>query len=393
MPNNQQRYILSGMKILINREWIKDQALIIEDKKIKALIPHEMISHHMPAIHKKFPANFYLAPGMIDLHIHGAHGHDVMDGSVEALNKISHALASEGVTGFLATTMTATNEKISDVLKIIPAAMRDCTGAEVLGVHLEGPFIAKLKAGAQLADATLDPDIKLVNHWQSISEKAIKLITLAPELKHAEEFIHQIRKLNIVASIGHTHATYAETQAAIAAGCTHATHLFNAMSGLQQRAPGAVGALLLSEKITAELIVDGIHLHPAIVEIALRLKGVERLVLVSDAMRAKCMNDGVYDLGGQEVVVANGKAVLKDGTLAGSTLKLSQAVKNMAAETHCNLIDAIEMATFNPARVLKLDDRKGSIAVGKDADLFVMSHELDVVYTMRGGKEVFVTTN
>jgi N-acetylglucosamine-6-phosphate deacetylase len=217
----------------------------------------------------------------------------------------------------------------------------------------------------------------------------IKLVTLAPELPGALPLIKALRDRHIIVSAGHTNATYAEMVAAIRAGCSQATHLFNAMRGLHQREPGAVGALLLSHDVMAELIVDGLHLHPAIVELALRLKGKEKLLLVTDAMRAKCCDDGEYDLGGQTVMVRAGKAKLSDGTLAGSTLRMPQALKNMVQFTSCSLADAVSMAATNPAHVLGLSDRKGTIAVGKDADLVVLNAALDVAFTMREGREVF----
>jgi len=383
------RSIYSGMQILINQEWVKNQAVIVENSKIKAIIPAEMIAHHLPAKHYKYPENYYLVPGFIDLHIHGARGHDVMDASEEALKNISHALAEEGVTGFLATTMTADNAKIEEVLQVIAKAQPLQHGAAILGVHLEGPFIAKTKMGAQLGEKCQLPNENLIRSWQKLSQGAIKIVTLAPELPGIIPFIKTLRELSIIASIGHTDATYHETREAIAAGCTQATHIFNAMSGLFQREPGAVGALLLAEEITAELIADGVHLHPAILQLVLRLKGKERLLLVTDAMRAKCMGNGQYELGGQVVTVAENRAELTNGTLAGSLLRIPEAIKNMVKLAHCKLEDAVLMATRNPARALGLETIKGSISVGKDADLVVLNEELNVILTLREGQEIF----
>jgi N-acetylglucosamine-6-phosphate deacetylase len=387
--NQTNHCIFSGMQILVNHHWERNQAVVVADGRIKSIIPEEMISHHLPAKHYAFPANYYLVPGFIDLHIHGAHGHDVMDGSEEALHKISHALAEEGVTGFLATTMTADNDYIENILKIIASIKPDSTSAKILGAHLEGPFIAKEKMGAQMGEKIQLPDVSLMKHWQKVAQGTIKIVTLAPELPGAIPLIKALRDMGIVASVGHTNATYDETCAAIAAGCTHATHLFNAMRGLHQREPGAVGALLLSEEVIAELIADGVHLHPAILQLILRLKGKDRLVLITDAMRAKCMGNGQYELGGQPVFVQDNLAKLSDGTLAGSVLRLPEAIKNMVKFSECSLADAIYMAATNPARVLGLEGSKGSIAVGKDADLVVMDAELGVQFTMREGREVF----
>lgn len=384
-----KRCIFSGMQIFIDKKWVPDHAVVVEGSTIKAIIPVAMSKHHLPAEHHEFPADYYLTPGFIDVHIHGAYGHDVMDGTQDALIAISHALAAEGVTGFLATTMTADDERIETVLKVIAEMLPNSQGAAILGVHLEGPFIAKDKMGAQCKGRERLPDTALMQHWQKCAQGAIKWVTLAPELPNALELIKLLREMHVIASVGHTNATYAETRAAIKAGCSQATHLFNAMRGIHQREPGAVGALLLSDEVIAELIVDDIHLHPAIVELAWQLKGKDRLLLVTDAMRAKCLGDGEYDLGGQRVDVRAGRATLADGTLAGSLLRMPQALKNMVQFSHCTLADAISMVTENPARILKLDARKGAISVGQDADLVVMNASLDVALTMREGRVVF----
>lgn len=383
------RQIFIGMQILEGQQWQTQKALIVEQGVIKAIIPAAMIQHHMPATVHEYSQDYYLIPGLIDLHVHGANNHDVMDATPEALQAISQALAAEGVTGYLATTMTATNEKIDTVLKVIHAGMKDKSGAAILGAHLEGPFIAKDKTGAQREELTQNPNIALLQHWHTLSKNSIKIVTLAPELPGAIDFIHACRTMEIIASVGHTNATYAETDAAIRAGCSQATHLYNAMRSMHQREPGATGALLLSDKIIAELIVDGVHVHPAMVDLAWRMKGKDRLLLVSDAMRAKCMSDGRYELGGQTVEVLSGKATLADGTLAGSTLRLPEAIKNMMTFTHCTFAQAIQLAAQNPASVLSISDRKGSIEVGKDADIVIMDADYQVQLTLREGNSIF----
>lgn len=387
-----KQFLLVGMQMLIGDEWLENHAILTEGSKIKKIISKAMINDYPSIPRYEFPAHYYLLPGLIDLHIHGADGSDVMDGSKESLTTICSALAKEGVTGFLATTMTAENTHIESVLQTISEAMQSKEGAAILGVHLEGPFIASEKKGAQLVGQTRMPNSDLIKHWQKLAKGAIKLITLAPELEGSLALIQTLRDMGIVVSVGHTNATFAETEVAIKAGCTHATHLFNAMRGIHQREPGAVGALLLSNQVTAELIVDGLHLHPAIVEMALKLKEKNKLILVTDAMRAKCLGEGEYDLGGQTVVVREGKAALLDGTLAGSTLSMPKAIKNMVQFTQCSLADAIRFATYNPAMVLGLQDCKGTIEVGKDADLVVMNPAFEVVLTICEGKVVYQIT-
>jgi N-acetylglucosamine-6-phosphate deacetylase len=337
-----------------------------------------------------FPANYHLVPGFIDLHTHGANGADVMDATPDALATISKTLAAEGTTAFLATTMTASVKQIDSALKNIHAFMQaSAPGAAILGVHLEGPFLAATKMGAQQPDNLCLPDVKMMAHWNTVSGNTIRLVTLAPELAGSDALIKFLRKQNIIASIGHTNATFAEANSAIAAGCTHATHLFNAMRGIMQREPGTVTAALLAPEVMAELIVDGVHLHPAIVKLALATKGKDKIVLITDAMRAKCLADGCYDLGGQMTAVKAGQVQLADGTLAGSVLQMSSALQNVMRFTDCSLADALLMAATNPARQLGLAKRKGCIAEGMDADLVVLDDKLQVVLTICGGRIVF----
>lgn len=385
--SEMERVIFSGMAILNEGNWLRDHAVVTQSGIIQAIIPTEMMLHHFPAKHLHFAADHYLVPGFIDLHIHGAEAADVMDASEEAFVTIAKALAAEGVTGFLATTMTAPRSQIEAVLNLIPKAKQNKDGAAILGVHLEGPFIAKM--GAQNSMHQLMPDPALIRSWQLLSGNNIKIVTLAPELTEALAFIQTLKHLNIIAAIGHTDATYMQTCAALSAGASYATHLFNAMRGISQREPGATTALLLAEKIATELIVDGIHLHAAIVELCLRMKGKESLLLVSDAMRAKCLGEGQFELGGQQVHVAQGRATLADGTLAGTILTIPQAIQNMIAFTHCTLADAVQMASENPARILQLETKKGCISKDKDADLVVLDANYNVKLTMREGNVIF----
>ena len=340
----------------------------------------------------QFPADYHVVPGFIDMHVHGAAGHDVMDADVKALHAISHALAAEGTTAFLATTMTADVADIERALlavnHFVKAPDKD-KGAAILGLHLEGPFLASSKMGAQRGDKIIPPNVELVQHWQSLSGDLIKLITLAPEQSECLALIRSLVQQKIIPSMGHTNATYAEAMAAIDAGCRHATHLFNAMRGMHQREPGAVTAALLSSDVMVELILDGVHLHPAIAELTGRLKGWDKIVLITDAMRAKCLADGCYDLGGQSVYVKEGQAQLADGTLAGSVLKMSSALQNVMKFTGCALTDALKMTSANAAQALGIFDSKGSIRVGKDADLVVLDAELQVVMTICEGRIVF----
>ncbi|MHB1946820.1 MAG: N-acetylglucosamine-6-phosphate deacetylase [Gammaproteobacteria bacterium] len=385
--------ILANLQIHAEHKELNRACVVIRDDKIIAIETDlkTTLTKFQPAEVIEFPESYHLVPGFIDLHTHGANGSDVMDATQDALINICKTLAREGTTGFLATTMTASSEAIEKALANVREVMQisQNVGASILGVHLEGPFISAKKIGAQCANEILSPTVASIQRWQKVSGNAIKLLTLAPELENSREVIRYLKQNNIIASMGHTHASYAESMIAIEEGCSHATHLFNAMRGIHQREPGIVTAALLSEKVIAELIVDGVHLHPAIVELAFKLKGKDKIVLITDAMRAKCLHDGVYELGGQSVVVKNKVASLEDGTLAGSVLTMNSALQNVLAFTGCSLADAIKMAAENPARELGIFSKKGSIALNKDADLVVLDDKLKVVLTLCGGNIVY----
>jgi N-acetylglucosamine-6-phosphate deacetylase len=329
-------------------------------------------------------------PGMIDLHIHGTTGHDVMDGEIEALKTMSQALPQEGTTSFLATTITQSDGEISKALRNVAKYMKGYQNSgqsEILGVHLEGPFINPKMAGAQPEDYILSPNISLFEKWQQLAEGNIKQVTMAPEQEGGMELVRHLKQSGVIVSIGHSNATYIEVKEAISAGATQVTHLFNQMRGLHHREPGVAGAALLLPELYAELIVDGIHVCPEMVHLAFNNKTSEKLILITDSIRAKCLKNGHYDLGGQTVIVKEGRAELTNGTLAGSVLKLSHAMKNMLAYVKdCSLQDIIKMTAYNPAKQLNMLDRKGSIRKGKDADLVVLGKEHEVIMTFCRGK-------
>lgn len=327
-------------------------------------------------------------PGLIDIHIHGTAGADVMDGEITALETIVQALPQEGTTSFLATTMTQSDATISKALKNAGRFINNGQKpgqSEVLGVHLEGPFVNPSMAGAQPVDFIIPPEIPLFEKWQKLAEGTIKLVTMAPEQKGGLELIRFLKENDVVISIGHSDAKFADVKKAMEVGATQVTHLFNQMKGLHHREPGVVGAAFLLDELYAELIVDGIHVCPEMIQLAYHNKKSEKLILITDSMRAKCLKNGHYDLGGQLVTVKDGTAVLQNGTLAGSVLKLSDAMKNMLHYCDCTLNDVIKMASTNPAKQLHISDRKGSIAVGKDADLVVLNENNDVWMTFCRG--------
>ena len=305
---------------------------------------------------KQYPEHYHIIPGMIDMHVHGSHGADVMDATPEALQTIADALLKQGTTAFLPTTMTAIPEKIEQALiNVAEFSAKQTQGAKVLGVHLEGPFISEEFTGAQRRDLIMSPDITLFKHWQSVSNNIIKMVTIAPELRNAIEFIDYLKSQNIIASFGHSAADYRQTDQAIDAGITHATHLFNAMRGIHHRKPGAVTALLLRKEVYTEIIADGRHLTPSIIDLSYQMKTADRLVLVTDATRAQCMPEGQYDLGGQKIIVQDKSVRLQDGTLAGSIVTLAEAMQNVMAATNCSINDLVKMTSCNPAQELNIN--------------------------------------
>lgn len=366
---------ITGPKIYSEHRWYNDHALIIVDGKISEITPHPVADEY-----REFPQDTYLIPGMIDMHIHGAKGADTMDATPEALQTLTHALPFEGTTSFLTSTMTASIAEIEAALTNV-AAFKNDSGAEILGIHLEGPFISAECAGAQRRELVRDPDVALFEKWLHLSKNMIKMVTLAPELKNAEHFIQCLMQHNIIGAIGHSHADYETTLRAIELGCHHATHLFNAMGRFHYRDPSTTGALLFSKSVTAELIADLHHVHADVLKFVYEFKKNHHTILITDAMRAKCCTEGEFDLGGQTVRVTDQQARLSDGTLAGSILKMNQAAKNMWHATGCNLEDIVQMTSLNQAQLLKIDDRKGDLSCGKDADFVIIDSLFNVKTT------------
>ncbi|TCS95047.1 N-acetylglucosamine-6-phosphate deacetylase [Hazenella coriacea] len=332
------------------------------------------------------PKDGLILPGMIDVHVHGANGSDFMDGTVQSFTQIASTLPKEGVTSFLATTMTQKKEELDHVLYQLGKWI--CSNhlgqAHCLGIHLEGPFINQDRSGAQPKAFVRSPDIYLFMEWQQTASEQIRLVTLAPEEKGAIQLIKYLTQTGVVASIGHSDATFQQCQQAIAAGVTHITHLFNGMRGLHHREPGVVGAAFLHDDVMVEVIADGVHVHPEILRIALKQLTSSRLILITDAMRAKCLQAGIYDLGGQKVYVSDDEARLHDGTLAGSTCKMNEVAQRMS-HLGCSVQEIVRMTSINPAKQLNLFKLKGSIEIGKDADLVVVDQDWKVKLTICQG--------
>lgn len=394
MEEKNRGFILSNVKIYGEQSIVDNGFIMIKNGKIAELGSMEELNGRVykEIFRKQLNKEFKVIPGMIDLHIHGAAGADVMDGTVESIDTMASVLPKEGTTSFLATTITQGEKEIKKALINVSEYIQNhnkAGKAEVLGIHLEGPFISPKQAGAQPLDSIIEPNIDLFNQWQNIADGNIKLVTLAPERDGGIKLVEHLSKNKVVVSIGHSDATYQEVLTGIKAGITHATHLFNGMRGMHHREPGVVGTVLLHDEITAEVIVDGVHVSPEMVKLTYQVKGREGLILVTDSMRAKCLGNGVYHLGGQEVYVNETTAVLHDGTLAGSVLKMKDAMLNMLSFSGCSLEDIIYMTAINPAKQLHIYDRKGSIDVGKDADLVVLDENHEVAMTFCKGKIAF----
>ena len=339
----------------------------------------------------EIPADAAVLPAFIDTHVHGAGGADAMDGSREALSVIAETLAKEGTASFLATTMTQSPENIIRALSAVKEYMSAApdTGAKILGVHLEGPFIAEKFKGAQPLEYVAAPDIKVFEKYNEAAGGAIKIVTMAPETEGAEDFIKYLAKNHIIASIGHTAAKYADVERAVAAGAKNVTHTYNAQSPLHHRDIGVVGSALLIDGLQTEIIADTIHVSVPALKLLVKNKPADKVTLITDAMRAKGMPDGESELGGQKVFVKNGEARLADGTLAGSVLRMNAAVKNMVLKAGVPFERAVDFASLNPAKELGIADKKGSIAPGKDADFTVLDGEFNVLMTIRAGKIIY----
>ena len=332
-----------------------------------------------------------IVPGFIDLQVNGAYGFD-FTGDAASVTAVAERLPATGVTSFLPTVITSEFSAYPARLREIERAMRrqqdpaqDQRGAVILGVHLEGPYMNPLRKGAHPVSCIRKINLDEIRAW---ADPAVtRIVTLAPELDGALEAIRALRERGILVSEGHSDATYAQALAGFSAGASWGTHLFNAMAPLQHREPGLIGALLTTS-VPCGMIVDGIHSHPAMVNLAWKAKGAQQIMLITDSMAAMGMPEGRYQLGEYAVVVDATGARLEDGTLAGSILTMDQAVRNMMAFTGCSLSDAVQMASVNPARLLGLK-HKGAVAPGCDGDLVVLSPQNEVTHTFVGGELIY----
>lgn len=334
------------------------------------------------------PSGAVVLPGFIDPHIHGAGGADAMDGTHAALDTISRSLAAEGTTTFLATTMTESDAAIRTALGAV-RTYGDAPAARLLGVHLEGPFLSPAYAGAQPKEYIAAPDIATFEGYREASGDRIRTVTVAPERSGATALIAHLAAAGILPSIGHSEAGVADVKSAIAAGARCVTHTYNAQSPFRHREIGVAGSALLFDELHCELIADGIHVSDDAIRLLLKNKPRGKVSLITDAMRAKGLPDGVSELGGQTVYVRGGEARLADGTLAGSVLRMNDAVRRMVQVFHLSLPDAVDLATRNTAALLGISDDCGAIARGRRADFTVIDDAFRVLMTVVGGRTVY----
>ena len=341
---------------------------------------------------EEFDGNGYLAmPGFIDQHIHGASGADFMDGEIHGTEKIVYYLPTEGTTSFLATTMTHSPDHIHNAVNTNKQFIgnRNFKGAEMLGFHLEGPFIHPEQRGAQPLQYIRKPSIEMIRKWFGAGLDDLKIVTLAPELDTNFELINYLTNHQIVSSAGHTKASFEIIQSAHRHGLTNLTHFTNAMTGIHHREIGVVGAGFMNNNLFCEVIADGVHLSTEMLKMIGKFIGSDRIILITDSMRAKGLPDGTYTLADQDVTVVGQKATLQNGTLAGSVLRMIDGVKLMKELCHFTIHDIQKISSMNAAKQLGVFDRKGSISVGKDADLILLNEELELQHTFCLGELCF----
>lgn len=383
--------VIYAKRILTPHEDWGERVILVEDGIISAIGHRDEIV--VPAnAHDVVARDMIVAPGFVDIHIHGAGGHDVMEATPEAMHAVTSRVARRGTTSIVATTVSAPTDETCRSLEGLAAYIASpknqspprSEAAEVLGIHLEGPFLSHARRGVHPESSLAQPSVQLLEQFLAAAGGYARMLTVAPELPGALDLVDRARRDGIVIGLGHTDATYAEAEAAIAHGARHAVHVFNAMRPFSHRETGVLGAVLTDPEVTTELIADGIHVDPPAIEILLASKGTERVLLISDGIAATGMPDGNYRLGMFDVTVNKGVARNAEGRLAGSTLTLDRAVKQMVA-LGVPLHEAVKMATLGPARRLGLGGKKGVIAPGADADFVFLNEDLSVAGVMTRG--------
>jgi N-acetylglucosamine-6-phosphate deacetylase len=383
--------VLLARQLLTPLECIEDAALLMDSGIIAAVGKRDAVSIPSQARVVDF-GDSILTPGLIDMHVHGGAGHDVMEGSDENLAAIERLMLRHGVTSYYPTTVTApidqTRKSLEDLATAVELADRDAgrdpARAQPLGIHLEGPFLSHARRGVHSGIHLQPVSGEAFNQMWDAASGRIRVLTIAPELDGALKLIADVARRGVCVCVGHSNATLEQALAGIQAGACHATHTFNAMRRVNHRDPGLLGAILTDRRVTADIIADGIHVAPIIVDLFVRCKGIDAAVLITDGVSATGMPDGTYRLGSFEVQVRDNRCE-SHGRLAGSVLTLDRAVRNMMSFAKVSFQDSIRMATLNPARVLRIEHRKGVLQPGADADIAVFSPAGEVLRTVVGG--------
>ncbi|MFD0712225.1 N-acetylglucosamine-6-phosphate deacetylase [Paenibacillus sp. GCM10027626] len=379
---------ISNVQVALKHKIVSDATVMIEDGRIvEIVLEDERTACSTPGSVKIDGQGALLIPGMIDVHIHGANGFDMMDGTVRSIEEVSLACMQSGCTSFLATSVSSTIEQLIDMVENVKKVSGSEPGAKIAGIHMEGPYLHPKRKGMQNELFLRHPDMEEMEKILQRAGNLMKMVTLAPELPGAAEMISSLVGKGIIVAIAHSDATYEEAKEAFALGASHITHCFNGMRPIHHRDPGLVVAAFEEEKVSLQAIVDGIHLHPAIVRLMYRVKGSERMVLITDALQAMGLGDGAYVFGGHQLEVVDGVARLQDGTLASSTVTMNQALKN-TVQLGIPLHEAVAMATRSPADLLGLS-HKGRIERGADADLVLLDDQYNVVWTMIEGEIIY----
>jgi len=383
--------LLHAGKAITPKGEILGAGILIRDGEIEMVGPRAAMQ--LPSGAEEIQATEHTAiPGFVDVHIHGAGGRDVMEGDETALSTIAARLAAFGTTSLLATTVTAA---VDDTCRAIEGISRyistqyqtDQARAEILGIHFEGPFLSKDRRGVHPPEFLQQPSAELLQRFLQAASGNARILTIAPELLGAMPCIDAARSLGMVVSIGHTDATYEQARAAVAHGAHHATHVYNAMRPFSHRDPGVIGAVLTTPEVTAELIADGVHVDEIAMKVLLQAKGASGVILISDGISATGMPDGKYMLGGLEVTVTGGVCRNAEGRLAGSTLTLDRALRNIV-KLGIPLADAVKMLTLNPATLLGIEFKKGALRTGADADIVLLNDGLEIVKVWARGTPV-----
>jgi N-acetylglucosamine-6-phosphate deacetylase len=377
---------LTASELFTASEQVSSPVVLVQDGTVLKVGSRDKVEIPTGAKLVEFPGAV-LAPGYLDLHIHGSAGYDVMQGDQKGLERMSSFLARHGVSSFLATTVTAETSVLLGAVERLAEQIHNWKPASAMatpfGIHMEGPWISVARRGVHPEAYIAGPSLEAFDRYYRAANGYLRLITVAPEVPGALELIREAKRRGVMVSIGHTDGLAQDADAAIAAGATHATHTFNAMRPLSHRTPGALAKVLDSRDLSAEIIADGVHVDPLVIDIFLRCKGVENSVLVTDALSAAGMPDGKYTLGTFEVTV-QGSRCESDGRLAGSVLTLDRAVQNIMKFSGWNLRDSVRLASANPARVLG-ETTRGTIQPGARADIIVLSPNGDVINSFVGG--------